>query len=298
MKSITIATHSGFFHADELFAISILKIFFQNQKKEIKIVRTRDAELAFQCDYTVDVGRTYDASKNRFDHHQSDSSLVRENGIPHAAFGLVWKHYGLNLVSSERVFDIVEQKLVQPIDAIDNAIALSNKIFDHLSEYNFASAISAISVYHGTDKLDESFNICLKICEEVLLGEIKRAEDIVVAEVEVSKAISAQKEPEILILDKYYTWKKTVVNYPNIKFVLYPDINSSKWFAQPAKNSLEDFGDERISFPDNWLGKENDELVEVSNVADAVFCHKSGYLAVAKSKQGAIDLAQKVLQLN
>ena len=60
---------------------------------------------------------------------------------------------------------------------------------------------------------------------------------------------------------------------------------------------MEDFGDERIEFPKDWMGKEDVELATVSGIDEAVFCHKSGYLAVAKSKAGAIAMAQKVLQL-
>jgi uncharacterized UPF0160 family protein len=78
---------------------------------------------------------------------------------------------------------------------------------------------------------------------------------------------------------------------------LYPDVNTSNWYLQPAKKSKEDFGDYRINFPVSWLGKEHQELATVSGVEDAVFCHKSGYLAVAKSKAGAISMAQKVLEL-
>ncbi len=76
MKKITIATHSGFYHADELFAIAVLKLIFEKEGSQVEIIRTRDRETAFSCDYCVDVGREYDPSKNRYDHHQVDESLL------------------------------------------------------------------------------------------------------------------------------------------------------------------------------------------------------------------------------
>lgn len=296
MEIIKIATHDGFFHADELFAIAALKLKFQKLGNEVEIIRTRDKEKAFLCDYVVDVGREYNPDKNHFDHHQIDASLVRENSIPYAAFGLIWKHFGHNIVSSEAVYEIVEKRLVQPIDAMDNALKLSTRVYEDLYEYNIANAIEAISISYTEKGLDEAFDISLKIVESVLKGEIKKAEDRVASEKVVTDEINKQGQPNILILDKYHSWRTTVVNFPNIKFVLFPDIKSEKWYLQPAKNSLEEFGDERIKFPNSWLGKEDGSLAEASGIEEAVFCHKSGYLAVAKNKQGAIQMAEKTLE--
>lgn len=297
MKNITISTHSGFYHADELFAIAVLKLIFEKENKKVEVVRTRDSEEAFACDFAVDVGRQYDPSKNRYDHHQVDEKLIRDNKIPYAAFGLVWRHFGEKLVSSKDIFDAIEKKLVQPIDAMDNAVTLSTKNFEGINEYNIASAIYALSQYHGVGKLNESFFNCLTMCEQILVGEINQAEDKQKSRQIVLEAIKNQQEPKILTLENYHSWKEIVLSYPGILFVMYPDVNTSNWYLQPAKNSKEDFGDYRINFPITWLGKEHQELAAVSGVEEAVFCHKSGYLAVAKSKAGAISMAQKVLEL-
>lgn len=295
MEKISIATHSGFYHADELFAVATLKIIFERKNKEVEIIRTRDRETAFSCDYCVDVGREYNLSKNRFDHHQVDESLIRGNNIPYAAFGLIWKHFGPQLVSSKDIFDTIEKKLVQPIDAMDNAVTLSTKNFEGVNEYNIASAIYALSQYHGVDKLNESFFNCLAICEQILVGEINQAEEKQKSRQIVLETIKSQSGKSILILDKYHSWKDIVLDYPNIKFVVYPDVNTSNWYLQPAKNSKEDFGDYRINFPKSWLGKEHQDLSELCGINEAIFCHKSGYLAVAKTKEAALEMANKAL---
>lgn len=297
MNTIKISTHSGFYHADELFAVAALKLILERENKKVEIIRTRDKELAFSCDYCVDVGREYNPAKNRFDHHQVDEGLIRANNIPYAAFGLIWKHFGDKLVSSKDILDSIEQKLVQPIDAMDNAVTLSTKNFEGINEYNIASAIYAMSQYHGVDKLNESFFNCLTMCEQILVGEINQAEDKQKSRQIVLETIKKQQEPKILILDKYHSWKEIVLSYSNILFVLYPDVNTSNWYLQPAKNSKEDFGDYRINFPTSWLGKEHQELASASGVEEAVFCHKSGYLAVAKTKDAAISMAQITINL-
>jgi len=48
--------------------------------------------------------------------------------------------------------------------------------------------------------------------------------------------------------------------------------------------------------PSAWAGLRDAELQKVSGVEDAVFCHRALFTAVARSKEGAIKLAQIALQ--
>lgn len=67
-----IATHNGKFHADEVFAVSLLKRL--DRFADAEVVRTRDPEVLKTADVVVDVGGQYDPATHRYDHHQ-----VREN---------------------------------------------------------------------------------------------------------------------------------------------------------------------------------------------------------------------------
>ena len=51
----------------------------------------------------------------------------------------------------------------------------------------------------------------------------------------------------------------------------------------------------RKNFPQDWAGLRDEELQKVTQVSDAIFCHRGLFLAVAKSKEGAIALAEKAL---
>src|SRR5690606_7569866 len=90
----TIVTHNGSFHADDIFACATLTLHLEQQGKGYKIIRTRDESRIDSADFVVDVGGIYDEKTNRFDHHQPGGAGSRDNGVPYAAFGLVWKHYG------------------------------------------------------------------------------------------------------------------------------------------------------------------------------------------------------------
>ena len=70
MKIVKIATHDGVFHADEVFALAVLKLYFEKEHKQIEIIRTRDLERISSCDIAVDVGGKYSHKEQVYDHHQ------------------------------------------------------------------------------------------------------------------------------------------------------------------------------------------------------------------------------------
>ncbi len=69
----------GKFHADDIFSSALLLYL----NPEIQI--TRGNQVPEEYD-----GIVFDIGRGAYDHHQKDSR-VRENGIPYAAFGLLWK---------------------------------------------------------------------------------------------------------------------------------------------------------------------------------------------------------------
>lgn len=67
---MTIITHDGVFHADEVTAIALLETF--RYSSDVTIKRTRSARAMTSADMLVDVGGVYDPEKKYFDHHQED----------------------------------------------------------------------------------------------------------------------------------------------------------------------------------------------------------------------------------
>ena len=53
--------------------------------------------------------------------------------------------------------------------------------------------------------------------------------------------------------------------------------------------------EDRMKLPAAWAGLRDEELAKVTGVPDAVFCHRALFLAVAKSKEGALALAKLAL---
>ncbi|QPG97252.1 hypothetical protein C2857_006034 [Epichloe festucae Fl1] len=93
-----IGTHSGHFHADEALAVHMLRML--PAYRHSSLVRTRDPNLLEACHTVVDVGGEYDASRNRFDHHQRGFATTfpgRSTRLSSA--GLVFLHFGRAIVA-------------------------------------------------------------------------------------------------------------------------------------------------------------------------------------------------------
>ena len=102
-----IVTHNGNYHTDEVFAVATLLLVYP----DAEIVRSRDNVVIGSANIVVDVGGEYDRARMRFDHHQPEGAGRRENGIPYAAFGLVWKEFGERVAGGEESAKIIEDEL-------------------------------------------------------------------------------------------------------------------------------------------------------------------------------------------
>src|SRR3954449_10407357 len=120
------ATHSGGFHADDVFALAVLRIVHPG----VEVVRSRDPEVLAAADFRVDVGGEDDPAGGDFDHHQRGGAGERPNGIRYASFGLVWRHVGVDVAGSEEAAASVDERLVQGVDANDTGQTIMESLVD------------------------------------------------------------------------------------------------------------------------------------------------------------------------
>ena len=79
---------------------------------------------------------------------------------------------------------------------------------------------------------------------------------------------------------------------PEAVYVIYPKRQGFGLEAVPRElGSFEN----RRDLPAAWGGLEGDDLVAVTGVADALFCHAKRFLAVASSHEGIEQLARLAL---
>lgn len=293
-KTQTIITHNGGFHTDEVFACAVISLAFP--ERQLDIIRTRDEKIIATADFVVDVGGIYDPPTQRFDHHQVGGAGVRDNGIPYASLGLVWKEYGEILCGSLQVAQEVENRLVLPIDAGDNGVGLYDLKRDDVKPYlihNLLGKFLPTWNEHDID-VDTQFIEVLNIAMKLLEREIIHARDGILGSQKVQEIYTRTEDKRIIILDGGYPWRETLMQYPEPLFMIAPRLDG-KWKVEAVYSNAGSF-DRRKYLPEVWAGKRDKELAEVTGVKDAVFCHNHRFLCVAETREGIVELAKRALE--
>lgn len=296
MNKIKIATHNSHFHLDDVFAVATLSICL---KQPLEIERTRDLLKIKDADYVVDVGGEYDEEKNRFDHHQKGGAGVRKNGIPYASFGLVWKKYGHSICDSEEIAQMIEKKIVEPVDAEDNGVGIMSPMIDEVYPYSYWNVISSLNpTWKEKDKnLDELFEKALELSKEILLREIERARHFVEGRNFVERAYDTAEDKRLIVLDDEYSWIDIIIKRTEPLFVVGPNFEEKQWRVLAVRTDVHSFKN-RKDLPKNWGGRQGEELALETGVPDATFCHNKLFIAAARSKEGAIKLAKMAIENN
>jgi uncharacterized UPF0160 family protein len=288
MTDITIATHNGNFHADDVFSIAALKSIFPS----FKLIRTRDLELIAKADVVIDVGGEYDAETDRFDHHQRGGAGERENGIPYSSFGLVWQKYGTQICQgNQSVANALDAGLVSTIDAIDCG---------HVEGVSQGISLSqTISMFNPTwqedSDVDRCFDEAVEFATRVLIRFIAAASGGISAKAIVAKAIDDAEDPRVIVLERYTPWKKTVhALSQEALYVVYPS-QTGQWRIQTVPVEPGSFED-RKSLPKQWAGLSDKALQEVTGIDDAMFCHNGLFIAGAASFESTMKMAAIALQ--
>jgi len=276
-----LVTHSGRFHADEVFAISMVLMV-----EEHEITRSRDESVIKEADIVLDVGAEYNTDTLRFDHHQNSFTEERADGTPYATAGLIWRHYAKSIFAKLGLTDDyqanfamqwVDNKLISDVDAVDNGV---------FSEDPRPSVSLLIAMMNEPstepEKQDVAFKKAIEFTTDILNNFIKAA----MKEAEVLVELEAYAKTVVdgvLTMDKNLPFKDFIRSHPEIKRVVYPRSEEQFGvFCNTYENHL----------PERFRGLRDVELNAVSGLTDTIFCHKSGFMAVTLSLESALFLAK------
>ena len=270
-------THGGKFHADDVFSAALLLYL----NPEIQISRGNQVPEDFD-------GIVFDIGRGAYDHHQKDSR-IRENGVPYAAFGLLWEALGAEILGEELALSF-DETFVQPLDNNDNT-GEKNELASLIGNFNPA--------WDAEGGMDEAFFQAVSVAGMILENKFERCRgneraDRRVEEIlaEQERAIKAGEIPaenrQILILPEFVPCQKHL-SETEIAFVIFPS-NRGGYCIQPQKREYS--LNYKCSFPSAWLGLENEELEAASGIAGAVFCHKGGFLMTTETLEEAIQAAK------
>jgi uncharacterized UPF0160 family protein len=311
-----IITHSANFHADDVFAVAALVYMFEQEgysqtakdpKKKIKILRTLEPKkYEDTADFIVDIGGKYDPKKGWLDHHQQNGAGARPNGIMYASTGLVWKEFGKKLTGSEYAADWVDRHMIQGIDAMDTGTYPYEPIFGDVHPFIFKDYIDAVCdiVKENTaDKarlkeFDKEFRRLIPIAKDALrVFIIKSKQKEIIAKL-ARAAYEKAVDKRAIVSNKYIPTSFSEFKAPEYIEPLtftFPDLRGN-WSTKVIPVNSQSY-DSHIKFPEQWRGLRDADMAAASGVPDAVFCHNSGFLMVAKSKEGSLELIKKAFEI-
>jgi len=291
-------THNGAFHADDLFATATLSIL---NNGNIKIIRTRDSKVLEKGDFVYDVGGENDSERNKFDHHQKGGGGVRDNGIPYAAFGLVWKKYGEQICGSKEVARYIENKIVCSIDASDVGFDIIKPLIKDVYKYSAESIFLSESPTWKEDNsgIDLIFKKQVDKIVPLLKREIKIAKDDIDGINKLTEFYSSSRDKRIVVAENdfpRYLLQDTLSKLSEPIYLVYPSSKSKSWKVEAIKKSPETMESRKL-FPESWRGFLNGDpkSKEIIGINDVIFTHPTGFYAQVKTKEGAIALAEKAL---
>lgn len=265
-------THGGKFHADDVFSAALLLYI----NPEIVISRGNKVPEDFD-------GIVFDIGRGRYDHHQKDSR-VRENGVPYAAFGLLWEALGKEILGEE-LAEKLDESFIQPLDINDNT-GEKNELATLIGNFN--------PPWDAKGGSDEAFFQAVSVAGMILENKFERYRGNARADQRVEQVLEEHNPKDrILVLPEFIPCQKALAE-TEIAFVIFPS-NRGGYCIQPQKREYS--MNYKCSFPSQWLGLEGEELVKETGLSSAVFCHKGGFLMTVGELEDAKAACKKALEV-
>lgn len=313
--SMIIATHSGKFHADDVWGVAVLDLVFP----DCELVRTRDPQKIREADFAVDVGGIWDPQSGRFDHHQKGFDGARQSGVIYASAGLVWKEHGARCVAkiaeTRAGYEISAEQAQQIAYAIDGDLVQYLDMSDTGAARNAPGGYGLSAVISGFNPtwIDEQEAGDAAAAEALRLKQFRRAMEFIIDivanavtyRVGSMRAVEQVRQSErledgklLFLKNGALPWASVVRNeMPNVVFVVSYHSDEQRYMLRTVPATTDTF-EARKDLPVAWAGLRDEELAVVTGVPDAVFCHNNLFIAAARSYEGILKMARAALDAN
>jgi len=248
---LKIATHNGIFHADEVTAVALLKLFTDDN---ISIQRIKhDTKDFFKYDMVIDIGKKLDRKKY-FDHHQYKGGK--------SSAGLIWDY-----LEQENNYPNIT-KLIKMVDANDVG-SLKAKPFEYSSLIKHFNSNNDIY----SDEQDLCFTKAVDFAFTILQS-MRYSEDAAVeARTIVNNSFYFNGNKNIIELHKYTRFWPKYINgqtMPSIKAVVWEDETDNSW---------------KVKIPPKKPGSFELSSKPLHNDDSMQFVHSNGFFAIAKDRE-------------
>ncbi|MEM6925939.1 MAG: MYG1 family protein [Myxococcota bacterium] len=281
---LVVATHDGPFHADDVMAVALLRTFVD---PDATVVRTRDPARIDQADIVVDVGAIFDPAQGRFDHHQSSY----QGPLSSAGMILQW-------LTDESTIDAelgarLKVGAVDYVDEVDNGRTAPDP-----NVPCFPRIVEALNQPARThEAFDRAFDQAVALAQAWLHGWKAQHERVLEARRVIGAAMAEAERQgtRVIALEEYLPWKEAYFGHGGAThptdYLLHPGTDGS-WRIVAIPPKLGDFSQKR-SLPLAWAGLTDSDLEAVTGIPGSVFCHKNRFIAVFRTKDGALEAIRK-----
>lgn len=284
-------THGGIFHADEVMASIALSTLY-GDIEVARVFKVPEDTNAF----------VYDIGLGTYDHHQAGGNGRRENGVPYAAFGLVWRDFGDRILAAygcpeELIADAkkrVDEEFVQPIDGLDNGYARTTGEAAYRS-LELSQVISFMNPnWDSKETSDDAFERACAFASIAFEVAVASAISAVKATGVVREAIAASKNG-IMELPFFVPWQEPLFAdetgaADELLYVVFPS-NRGGYNVQCVPVAPGSF-ECRKAFPEAWRGTPKE-----SGVEGCTFVHPNGFLAACADRESAFELAARAVAI-
>lgn len=309
-------THSGKFHADEVMATAVLQELheavysgeiLEEELPEILRGKFGNAPLklcrisAIPEDSNVADKMIYDVGGGEFDHHQKERNGMRENGIYYASLGLVWRKFGKYLCNgSDWLVQAIDERLIQAIDCGDNG--QFPVISNGLPILNLDELLGAFNPRWNEDQSFDYQNECFEQaveCAKTIFEQFLKKEKAILEAFPIVEQALEESDGNIVVLDKYMPWEDVILELSKtnekargLLFAIFPsNRDKGAYIIQSPREENKS----RLLMPEEWRGKRGEDLNDLAE--GGVFCHATGFMAVADSLEHAVSMAKLAIHL-
>jgi len=244
----TIATHNKIFHADEVTAVALLKLFTQDEIVVQRVDHNREDFSLF--DMVIDISRKFDGVKY-FDHHQHRGGK--------SSAGLIWEYLGV-----KKEYPKIS-KLVKLVDDNDVGIVKAKP-------FEYSSLIKCFnSDPIDSPSQDEAFDKAVEFAMTILESMKTSQESLLKAKEIVENSYYFNNNPHIIELENFTPHWTSYINgqtRAEIKAVVWQDEIDGKF---------------KVKIPPKRVGSfELNGKALKQDSKNMEFVHSAGFFAVAK----------------
>lgn len=278
---IRLLVHGSWNHFDDKACAALLMVIYDNDvdihRKVIgeipeDIKTSEEVSDEYKYDYICDIGRRYDPEGHFFDHHQELDKEHEE----YAAFGLLYDH----LVPKE-----FQKKYLPKFTSFVRKMDRHDSGFETSELCNFIKDASS-----NNFEVYDSFMSHIKIISSAFRMMIMKEVGMRLSMEKIKYSVIEFDNVKVLKLDKFSPLSGDIARENECQLVYWQcpinDARNPGYFQIQTVRIDPDKYDTEVRFPEEW-GENPPEGV--------TFCHKSGFLAVAKTESVVMDIIPQVV---